>query len=960
MHFKKIPVLTKKMKFSLFCPEARHRRTCDLKRLSFEPLEPRLALSSNPIITEFMASNTHTLADGNGQYPDWIEIHNPNTTSFDISGWYLTDNPNKLTKWQFPTGTILSAGEYRVIFCDDGESTYPAGEIHTTFKLDKDGEYIGLVKSDGTTIVSEYGPNGSNFPVQTEDVSYGIYDPSVKLSNTFDSDLNGFTYQDSVLTNNASEARVDGVWSSTGGNIGTGGLQITGTMSTTGRYVNGGFYKSVSIAAADSYNFSVAYRMVLTDGSNNFHTNEYGEAYLVVKNASGNILYGSDGTQYLIHLAGNGTGSCDSGWLQSNFNLNLSAGNYTVILALKNSPLTSPISDNNTVVLDFDNLAITENTASTTSIQYFTSPTPGAANSLGVLGRVEDQVEFSQDHGLFTSPFYVTLACDTPGATIRYTTDGSEPQFNTGTLYTGPIHITGTTVLSASAFKTNYEQSEVATASYFFLSDVITQSANGVAPAGWPAAGNSVYGTYQGAYRYFDYGMDPNIISTYGSSAVISALESVPTVSLVTDLNNLFGASTGIITNSNQSGDAWKKDASIEYINPDGTAGFTSNSSISLRGSACTDDNSLTKYSFHVAFDSTLAYALFGDNGTNTFDNVDLVVTQNWSWSKDGDTNATFVRDSFSNATQADEGDLYTREKVVQLYIDGEYWGVYTIQERVNASYAAAYLGGSQDDYDVVKVNRDGWVYNSTAGTWSIEYSDEMVDGNMNAWQDLYNQMTGQFTVNYYKPTFTVGSISDAESVIGDSSLQSNAITAGASTINYINTGSDGHYTGSVAFPGTALTTDSDNFVIEVLGTINISASGLRTFGLSTSESFSFELTNGTNTYSFTHTGTGSVADVFQTFNVAAGDYNLRIVYYETTGGANLELYSAAGTYTTFNSSAFHLVGDTASGGLGFPGTSSNVAYQRVQGNNPDGTPNTHYDKLLDVQNLIDYMLTIF
>ena len=87
---------------------------------------------------------------------------------------------------------------------------------------------------------------------------------------------------------------------------------------------------------------------------------------------------------------------------------------------------------------------------------------------------------------------------------------------------------------------------------------------------------------------------------------------------------------------------------------------------------------------------------------------------------------------------------------------------------------------------------------------------------------------------------------------------------------------------------------------------------------------------------------------MFQTFNVAAGDYNLRIVYYEITGGANLELFSAAGAYTTFNSSAFHLVGDTASGGLGFPGMSSNVAYQRVQGNNPDGTPNAHYDKLLD------------
>ena len=55
-------------------------------------------------------------------------------------------------------------------------------------------------------------------------------------------------------------------------------------------------------------------------------------------------------------------------------------------------------------------------------------------------------------------------------------------------------------------------------------------------------------------------------------------------------------------------------------------------------------------------------------------------------------------------------------EKVVQLYIDGVYWGVYSIEEYVNAYYAASYLGGWKNDYDVVKVNRDGWIYNPTAG----------------------------------------------------------------------------------------------------------------------------------------------------------------------------------------------------------------------------------------------------
>jgi hypothetical protein len=421
----------------------------------------------------------------------------------------------------------------------------------------------------------------------------------------------------------------------------------------------------------------------------------------------------------------------------------------------------------------------------------------------------------------------------------------------------------------------------------------------------------------------------------------------VATVSIVTDLDNLFGAKNGIIVNSNQD---LETTASVEYITADGAEGFTTSAAVKLRAGYSAFIDTVTKYGFHLKFDEDVVYNLFGEDAATTFSKLDLRVNQNWSWSKEGDTNATFVRDTFCRETQLDMGELATHGQVVMVYINGEFWGVYEIEERIDANYAASYLGGDAEDYDVLKTDRN------TSG----EYSVIVTDGNANAWTDLYNQMLGQFTVNYYKPTFTVGSISDAESVISDSSLQSNAITAGASTINFINTGSDGHYTSSVAFPGTTLTTNSDNFVVEIMGTINVSASGLRTFGLSTSESFSFQLSNGTNTYSFTYTGTGTVADVFHTFNLAAGDYNLRIVYYETTGGANLELFSAAGTYTTFNSTAFDLVGDTANGGLSFPGMSSNVAYERVQGNNPDGTANENYDKLLDVQNLIDYMLIIF
>src|SRR5687767_6576121 len=54
------------------------------------------------IISEFMAQNTRSLSDQDGDRSDWIEIYNGNTNAIDLFGWYLTDTTNNYRKWQFP------------------------------------------------------------------------------------------------------------------------------------------------------------------------------------------------------------------------------------------------------------------------------------------------------------------------------------------------------------------------------------------------------------------------------------------------------------------------------------------------------------------------------------------------------------------------------------------------------------------------------------------------------------------------------------------------------------------------------------------------------------------------------------------------------------------------------------------------------------------------------------------
>jgi hypothetical protein len=133
------------------------------------------------VISEFMATNTDTIMDGDGESSDWLEIYNPTDTSISLDGWYLTDDDANLTKWQFPNGLDIGPGQFLIIFAS--EKTFelypynypyldPAGYYHTNFNLDKNpGEYLALVSPDGRSVVHEYAPR---YPEQLPDVSYGL------------------------------------------------------------------------------------------------------------------------------------------------------------------------------------------------------------------------------------------------------------------------------------------------------------------------------------------------------------------------------------------------------------------------------------------------------------------------------------------------------------------------------------------------------------------------------------------------------------------------------------------------------------------------------------------------------------------------------------------------------------------------------------------------------------------
>src|SRR5262245_28276224 len=109
---------------------------------------------AEPVISEFMAANSSTLADDDGAYSDWIELHNPDPAAVDLTGWYLTDSVSNKTKWQLPSVSIPTGG-YLVVFASNKNRRDPSAPLHTNFALSAGGEYLALVRADGVTVVSE-------------------------------------------------------------------------------------------------------------------------------------------------------------------------------------------------------------------------------------------------------------------------------------------------------------------------------------------------------------------------------------------------------------------------------------------------------------------------------------------------------------------------------------------------------------------------------------------------------------------------------------------------------------------------------------------------------------------------------------------------------------------------------------------------------------------------------------
>lgn len=336
---------------------------------------------------------------------------------------------------------------------------------------------------------------------------------------------------------------------------------------------------------------------------------------------------------------------------------------------------------------------------------FFSTPTPGATNGIGVLGFVAD-TKVTPSRGFFSNAFALTISSATATAEIWYTLNGNVPAPGApGALrYTNSLILSNTTTLRTAAFLANYVPTGVDTHTFIFAASAAKQPAN---PPGFPA-------TWAGSPA--DYAMDQAILAGAPPGYnITNSLLSLPAISLVAPFDDLFDQSRGIYCNSVEVGPEWEREASIELIFPDGAQGFQHEAGLRMHGYSSRYHYFTSKHSFHLNFrarygPSRLRFPLFPDTSVTNFDQIVLRGCSTDSYpakdihvSRWDSRRATYIRDQWMRDAMRDLGHPSSHGRYVHLWLNGLYWGLYNVAELLGNGWAADYFGGDEEDYDVIK-----------------------------------------------------------------------------------------------------------------------------------------------------------------------------------------------------------------------------------------------------------------
>ena len=386
------------------------------------------------VINEICASSITTLRDEDGEYPDWIELHNTSNKAIDLSNYALSDDPDSLVKWRFPQGSVIEPGGYFVVYASGKDRAgVNGGWPHAGFKLRSDGETVILADIQGRML------DLVTYDLLEADTSWGRDESGAAGFKTFTQPTPG------LPNTRTGEVAMDTALCLANAS----GLYITEVMT--------GNKSVVGPNVKNPYDYIEIYNM----SGQAVNLKGYGLSDNIKKPRKWQLPdITLENNSYLIVYCDTTQTTKDGVYYFTNYNL--AKEGETVCL----STPSGEILDKVVVPQLYDNISFGR-TLGQAGLFYYSNATPGSENGLGFTGFAETPV-INVAGGLYERPLEgstaVTISIP-PDSVVRYTTDGSDPT-ESSPAYTGPIEIRKNTVVRARSFRDGVEPSQVVSQTY--------------------------------------------------------------------------------------------------------------------------------------------------------------------------------------------------------------------------------------------------------------------------------------------------------------------------------------------------------------------------------------------------------------------------------------------------------------------------------------------------------------
>ncbi len=335
------------------------------------------------------------------------------------------------------------------------------------------------------------------------------------------------------------------------------------------------------------------------------------------------------------------------------------------------------------------------------SLVFFEGSTPGYSNDgQPLFVEYADALMFSHEQGFYVQSFSLTAENTHPGGIIRFTTDGSEPH-------------SGSTPFPDSLLVVNREDDE----NYF--SSIRTNPETTPEFYRWHAPDGNVFkGTVIKARSFVnDTAVSPTYTRTFWvHPEMYQRYNQLPVISIVTDSLSLFDYETGIYVpglhhdlnpgwgwvwgtgNYHQRGEEWERPANIAFFENDGSLAFQQNVGIRIHGggSRALPQKSLRVYARNVYGKNTIDYAFFPETGVDSYRRILLR-------NSGQDFYTTMLTDALTHRL-VEHLDLETQTvRPAVVFINGEFWGIHHIRDRIDKYYFEYCCGAHPDAIDYLE-----------------------------------------------------------------------------------------------------------------------------------------------------------------------------------------------------------------------------------------------------------------